>query len=246
MPSHFIWYELLTPDADAAQRFYGDVVGWRVTRSTQPGMDYRQLIAPGRPGIEGVDAGGLFPVVSRDPVNVPLARRTDVFPTWEENFTLLKLQATLATLWTSEGTRDFSLGSAHPQGGNAWSEDPELGVVDDSFAVHGFDNLFVCDASVFPTGVGDVVTQSVDVAVTPFIFTAKSRAGLITELQTVAHRIGGIEIPLTMTDLYTDMQLHTWAEDAEGMTWDDLDSLMLAVHHAQEVTFRGPALIRLR
>ena len=51
-------------------------------------------------------------------------------------------------------TRDFSLGSAHPQGGNAWSEDPELGVVDNSFAVHGFDNLFVCDASVFPSGVG--------------------------------------------------------------------------------------------
>jgi choline dehydrogenase-like flavoprotein len=51
-------------------------------------------------------------------------------------------------------TRDFSLGSAHPQGGNPWSDDPDLGVVDDSFAVHGFDNLFVCDASVFPSGVG--------------------------------------------------------------------------------------------
>jgi choline dehydrogenase-like flavoprotein len=51
-------------------------------------------------------------------------------------------------------TRDFSLGSAHPQGGNPWSEDPELGVIDNSFAVHGFDNLFVCDASVFPSGVG--------------------------------------------------------------------------------------------
>jgi len=32
--------------------------------------------------------------------------------------------------------------------------DPELGVVDDAFAVHGFDNLFVCDASVFPSGIG--------------------------------------------------------------------------------------------
>jgi choline dehydrogenase-like flavoprotein len=51
-------------------------------------------------------------------------------------------------------TRDFSLGSAHPQGGNPWSMDPALGVVDDGFAVHGFDNLFVCDASVFPSGIG--------------------------------------------------------------------------------------------
>jgi choline dehydrogenase-like flavoprotein len=51
-------------------------------------------------------------------------------------------------------TRKFSLGSAHPQGGNPWSVDPEIGVVDDSFAVHGYDNLFVSDASVFPSGVG--------------------------------------------------------------------------------------------
>ena len=87
---------------------------------------YLQLIAPGRPAIEGVEAGGLFPVVSRDPVNVPLARRTDVFPTWEENFTLLKLQATLATLWTSEGTRDFSLG--------AWLDSEDRGGLAELFA----------------------------------------------------------------------------------------------------------------
>jgi choline dehydrogenase-like flavoprotein len=51
-------------------------------------------------------------------------------------------------------TRQFSLGSAHPQGGNPWSMDPALGVVNDGFAVHGFDNLFVCDGSVFPSGIG--------------------------------------------------------------------------------------------
>ncbi len=42
-------------------------------------------------------------------------------------------------------------GSAHPQGGNPMSADPRVGVVDPNFAVHGFDNLFVCDASVFPS-----------------------------------------------------------------------------------------------
>lgn len=87
---------------------------------------YLQLIAPGRPAIEGVEAEGLFPVVSRDPVTIPLGRRTDVFPTWEENFTLLKLQATLATLWTSEGTRDFALG--------AWLESDERGGLHELFA----------------------------------------------------------------------------------------------------------------
>ncbi len=50
-------------------------------------------------------------------------------------------------------TRRFSFGSAHPQGGNAMSANPRAGVVDENFAVHGFDNLFVCDASVFPSSV---------------------------------------------------------------------------------------------
>jgi choline dehydrogenase-like flavoprotein len=47
--------------------------------------------------------------------------------------------------------RYLSIGSGHPQGGNALSGDDRTGVVDPSFRVHGFENLFVCDASVFPT-----------------------------------------------------------------------------------------------
>lgn len=46
---------------------------------------------------------------------------------------------------------DLLLGSAHPQGGNVIHEDPSKGVVDTNFRVHGFDNLFVADASVFPS-----------------------------------------------------------------------------------------------
>jgi choline dehydrogenase-like flavoprotein len=49
--------------------------------------------------------------------------------------------------------RDVQCGSSHPQGGNAMSDDPALGVVDTKFAVHGVDGLFVCDASVFPDSV---------------------------------------------------------------------------------------------
>jgi choline dehydrogenase-like flavoprotein len=50
-------------------------------------------------------------------------------------------------------TRHFSFGSAHPQGGNPMSSDPRAGVVGTDFAVHGLENLFVCDASVFPSSV---------------------------------------------------------------------------------------------
>ncbi|MGH2797757.1 MAG: GMC family oxidoreductase N-terminal domain-containing protein [Thermoleophilaceae bacterium] len=45
----------------------------------------------------------------------------------------------------------LSIGTGHPQGGNALSADDGKGVVDPTFRVHGFENLFVCDASVFPT-----------------------------------------------------------------------------------------------
>src|SRR2546425_1167438 len=49
---------------------------------------------------------------------------------------------------------DLTLNTAHPHGGNPMSDRPDLGVVDSAFRVHGFANLFVCDASVFPTSIG--------------------------------------------------------------------------------------------
>jgi uncharacterized protein len=41
----FIWYELMTRNADAAGDFYGKVIGWTVKSSGQPGMDYRFFFA---------------------------------------------------------------------------------------------------------------------------------------------------------------------------------------------------------
>jgi predicted enzyme related to lactoylglutathione lyase/uncharacterized protein YbaA (DUF1428 family) len=41
----YVWYELLTRDADAAQAFYGAVLGWSFADSGQAGMDYRILNA---------------------------------------------------------------------------------------------------------------------------------------------------------------------------------------------------------
>jgi choline dehydrogenase-like flavoprotein len=48
---------------------------------------------------------------------------------------------------------DLLLTSAHPQGGNPVGDPGEGGVVDPDFRVHGFRNLWLCDASVFPSSV---------------------------------------------------------------------------------------------
>jgi choline dehydrogenase-like flavoprotein len=48
---------------------------------------------------------------------------------------------------------DIGLHTSHPQGGNAVSRDPAKGVVDERFRVHGTENVYVCDASVFPAAV---------------------------------------------------------------------------------------------
>lgn len=49
---------------------------------------------------------------------------------------------------------DLTLGTGHPQGGNAISKNKSKGVINPEFKVFGYDNLYVCDASVFPSSIG--------------------------------------------------------------------------------------------
>ncbi|WP_445557832.1 DUF1428 family protein [Pedomonas mirosovicensis] len=44
-PGDYIWYELLTRDAEAAQDFYASMLGWRYADSGQTGVDYRIINA---------------------------------------------------------------------------------------------------------------------------------------------------------------------------------------------------------
>ena len=44
----FIWYELLTTDADAAAAFYGEVIGWDAAPAGVAGVDYRLFSAAGQ------------------------------------------------------------------------------------------------------------------------------------------------------------------------------------------------------
>ena len=43
----FVWYELTTPDAPAARRFFAEVLGWDSRDGTVPGIDYSLMSAAG-------------------------------------------------------------------------------------------------------------------------------------------------------------------------------------------------------
>ncbi len=49
----FVWYELLTSDPDAAQAFYGPILGWTFADSGMPDQDYR-IISMGDIGVGGL------------------------------------------------------------------------------------------------------------------------------------------------------------------------------------------------
>jgi len=51
----FVWYELTTPDPDAAERFYGAVLGWSARDAQVPGMRY-SLFSIGGQDIAGMMA----------------------------------------------------------------------------------------------------------------------------------------------------------------------------------------------
>ena len=65
----FIWYELLTDNAELAQGFYASILGWEFADSGQAAMDYRIITSKDNIGIGGLmqitpemKAGGAQPI----------------------------------------------------------------------------------------------------------------------------------------------------------------------------------------
>lgn len=60
----FIWYELMTTDPEAATKFYGGVVGWKIADHSDPGaggMDYRMITrSDSNNAADGGNAGGVL------------------------------------------------------------------------------------------------------------------------------------------------------------------------------------------
>ncbi len=56
----FIWYELMTKNADAAQQFYSALLGWHFSDSGQADKDYRIFHAIDRATDEPIPIGGLM------------------------------------------------------------------------------------------------------------------------------------------------------------------------------------------
>ena len=91
MANAFFWYDVMTTDTRAAQKFYCDVVGWKLMNPGRPGEDYRVLSTNGH-GVAGVMP---FPAD---------ARATDVHPVWMGYIAVDDVDATAEKVRQEGGT----------------------------------------------------------------------------------------------------------------------------------------------
>lgn len=113
--SSFIWYELMTDDADRAARFYTAVFGWKIAGGA-PGKTgpegYRQLLRS-----DGGSAGGLLPL-SADMV------ANGARPAWLPYLYVADVAAALAAI-VSDGGRVVMPAMSLPVGTVAMVADPQ-------------------------------------------------------------------------------------------------------------------------
>jgi predicted enzyme related to lactoylglutathione lyase len=112
MTSHFIWYELLTSDPDAAAAFYGAVLGWTATDSVQAGMDYRIL------SMDGVPVGGLMALPSG-------AAKSGMRPGWLGYVSVADVDESVANIIAAGGAEHMPTVSLPGIGRMAMVADPQ-------------------------------------------------------------------------------------------------------------------------
>ncbi|MDP9228705.1 MAG: GMC family oxidoreductase, partial [Actinomycetota bacterium] len=129
----------------------GVVVGSQTNGSVKPGfrgrgmkLDYVPTEADLRLLVKGTKQAGRILLAAGATRVMPLTFRSLSYTTAEQ---LDELDGLI------RDNTDIQLHTSHPQGGNAVSRDPGKGVVDERFSLHGADNIYVCDASVFPAAV---------------------------------------------------------------------------------------------
>ena len=126
---------------------YGVVVGTDRNASLRLGLDgYRIRFHPTAPDMQRLARG----VTALARVLFEAGASRVLLNTWDDGAFRPGTDLGAITRAVAD-PRFITLASAHPQGGNAMSRQPKLGVVDQNFRVHGYDNLYVCDASVIPS-----------------------------------------------------------------------------------------------
>lgn len=111
----FIWYELMTTDADAAAAFYGAVIGWQVTGHADPqagGIDYRHIIRS-----DGGSNGGVLGLT-------PAMCEGGAHPCWVPYLYTADVDGKIAVI-TAEGGRLLMPASDLPVGRIAMVADPQ-------------------------------------------------------------------------------------------------------------------------
>lgn len=108
----FIWYELMTSDADAAAAFYGAVIGWTFAGEGDGPMGYRHIRRA-----DGGDAGGMLPLTAE-------MQAAGARPAWVPYLHVTGLDAALEAI-TAEGGTVLMPPTALPVGCFAMVADPQ-------------------------------------------------------------------------------------------------------------------------
>ena len=87
----FIWYELMTPDAEGSKAFYDAVVGWDIGEGAAEYNGYRMINSPG-----GGFAGGVLPLT-------PEMQQHGARPTWLGYINVPDVDASVASIEDAGG-----------------------------------------------------------------------------------------------------------------------------------------------